>query len=128
MKCVDDKNTLTRMMDNYRQLMPEIKQSIISEQITVEKLKEVKSRTFFYNFKATALLQLYSFLYSSVNFLNNQNKNILVNYLKSSEVQKKFKKQFENLIIFVWNIIYFKLFLNILHLTFLSSQKNVHHT
>lgn len=45
MKCVDDKNTLTRVMDNYRELMPEIKQSIESEQITVEKLKKVKSRT-----------------------------------------------------------------------------------
>lgn len=33
-------------MDNYRQLMPEIKQSILSEQDTVEKLKEVKI-TFF---------------------------------------------------------------------------------
>lgn len=36
-------------MDNYRQLMPEIKQSILSEQNTVEKLKEVKITFFFYN-------------------------------------------------------------------------------
>jgi len=40
-KCVDDKNTLTRMIDNYRQLMPEIKQSIVSEHMTMKNLKGV---------------------------------------------------------------------------------------
>ncbi|XP_026820655.1 cilia- and flagella-associated protein 58-like [Rhopalosiphum maidis] len=39
-KCIEEKKSLTRVMDNYRQLMPEIKQSILSEQNTVEKLKE----------------------------------------------------------------------------------------
>ncbi|XP_027854297.2 cilia- and flagella-associated protein 58-like isoform X2 [Aphis gossypii] len=39
-KCIEEKKSLTRIMDNYRQLMPEIKQSILSEQNTVEKLKE----------------------------------------------------------------------------------------
>ncbi|KAL5233330.1 hypothetical protein ACI65C_000740 [Semiaphis heraclei] len=39
-KCIEEKKSLTSVMDNYRQLMPEIKQSILSEQNTVEKLKE----------------------------------------------------------------------------------------
>ncbi|KAL4090850.1 hypothetical protein QTP88_025616 [Uroleucon formosanum] len=39
-KCIEEKKSLTSAMDNYRQLMPEIKQSILSEQNTVEKFKE----------------------------------------------------------------------------------------
>ncbi|KAF0771613.1 cilia- and flagella-associated protein 58-like [Aphis craccivora] len=39
-KCIEEKKSLTRIMDNYRQLMPEIKQSILSEQNAVENLKE----------------------------------------------------------------------------------------
>lgn len=34
-------------MDNYRELMPEIKQSILSEQNTVDNLKKVKNEFFF---------------------------------------------------------------------------------
>ncbi|XP_022182127.1 cilia- and flagella-associated protein 58-like [Myzus persicae] len=39
-KCIEEKKSLTSVMDNYRQLMPEIKQSILLEQNTVENLKE----------------------------------------------------------------------------------------
>ncbi|XP_025192871.1 cilia- and flagella-associated protein 58-like [Melanaphis sacchari] len=39
-KCIEEKKSLTHVMDNYRQLMPEIKQSILLEQNTVEKLKK----------------------------------------------------------------------------------------
>jgi len=48
-KCVDSENAFTRVMDNYQQLIPEIKQSIMSEQKTMENLKEVKC--LFINFK-----------------------------------------------------------------------------
>ncbi|XP_025417535.1 cilia- and flagella-associated protein 58-like [Sipha flava] len=39
-KCIEDKNSLLRVMDNYRQLMPEIKQSIVLEQKSMDNLKE----------------------------------------------------------------------------------------
>lgn len=41
-KNVDNKNSLIQLMDNYRKLMPEIKESIISEQKSMEILKEVQ--------------------------------------------------------------------------------------
>jgi len=40
-KCVNNENTFIHVIDNYQQLIPEIKQSIMSEQKTMEKLKEV---------------------------------------------------------------------------------------
>lgn len=40
-KSINDTSSLTQIMDNYRKLMPEIKQSIISEQKSMEILKEV---------------------------------------------------------------------------------------
>lgn len=45
-KWVGDEKSLTRVMDNYRRLMPEIKRSIVTEQKMMEKLNEVLKATF----------------------------------------------------------------------------------
>jgi len=43
LKCISDENSVTRVMDIYRQLMPEIKQCVMKEQRTTEKLNEVNN-------------------------------------------------------------------------------------
>lgn len=41
-KNVDGQNSITRLTDDYRKIMPEIKQSIISAQKSMETLEEVR--------------------------------------------------------------------------------------